>query len=194
MLLKQKEIYNELTEEKKDEIEKLDKTVNRKELLYKYTSNISDVDFSEYGAIDLISKIKSGNVSLRKAVNDQYELKSKLGEIKKGNPKRKSKTTLNGIKNADQLYDSKEAATNFFIEYTERVSEAKSRAKQEGTRLKILTFKQMIQRLPIALAQIKAGNNSQSLLNEIRQIVYSLYQSKEITKKVYDNIIKSIKV
>ena len=194
MLLKQKEIYNELTEEKKDEIEKLDKTVNRKELLYKYTSNISDVDFSEYGVIDLISKIKSRNVSLRKAVNDQYELKSKLGEIKKGNPKRNSKTTLNGIKNANQLYDSKEAATNFFIEYTERVSEAKSRAKQEGTRLKILTFKQMIQRLPIALAQIKAGNNSQSLLNEIRQIVYSLYQSKEITKKVYDNIIKSIKV
>ena len=52
--------------------------------------------------------------------------------------------------------------------------------------------KQMLQRLPIALAQIKTGNNSQSLLNEIRQIVYSLYQSKEITKKVYNNIIKSI--
>ena len=52
----------------------------------------------------------------------------------------------------------------------------------------------MLQRLPIALAQIKAGNNSQSLLNEIRQIVYSLYKSKEIFKKVYNNIIKSIKV
>ena len=52
----------------------------------------------------------------------------------------------------------------------------------------------MLQRLPIALAQIKAGNNSQSLLNEIRQTVYSLYQSKEITKKVYNSIIKSIKV
>ena len=60
--------------------------------------------------------------------------------------------------------------------------------------LKILTLKQMIQRLLIALAQIKAGNNYESLLNEIRQIVYSLYQSKEITKKVYNNIIKSIKV
>ena len=46
----------------------------------------------------------------------------------------------------------------------------------------------MIQRLSIALAQVKAGNNSQSLLNEIRQIVYSLYQSNEITKKVYNNI------
>ena len=67
-------------------------------------------------------------------------------------------------------------------------------SKQEGTGLKILTHKQMLQRLPIALAQIKAGNNSQSLLNEIRQIVYSLYQSKEITKKVYNNILELIKV
>ena len=56
-------------------------------------------------------------------------------------------------------------------------------SKQEGFGLKILTLKQMLQRLPISLAQIKAGNNSKSLLNEIRQIVYSLYQSKEITKK-----------
>ena len=46
----------------------------------------------------------------------------------------------------------------------------------------------MLQRLPIALPQIKADNNSENLLNEIRQIVYSLYQSKEITKKVYNNI------
>ena len=46
----------------------------------------------------------------------------------------------------------------------------------KGTGLKILTPKQMLQRLPIALAQVKAGNNSQNLLNEIRQIVYSLYQ------------------
>ena len=58
--------------------------------------------------------------------------------------------------------------------------------------IKILTPKQMFQRLPIALAQVKAGINSKSLLNEIRQIVYSLYQSKQITKKVYNNIIKSI--
>ena len=50
----------------------------------------------------------------------------------------------------------------------------------------------MLQRLPIALAQVKIGNNSDSLLNEIREIVYSLYQSKQINKKVYDNIIKSI--
>ena len=56
--------------------------------------------------------------------------------------------------------------------------------KNNKSKLKILTPKQMLQRLPIALAQVKAGNNSESLLNEIRKIVYSLYHSKEITKKV----------
>ena len=65
---------------------------------------------------------------------------------------------------------------------------------KHGKGLNILTLKQMFQRLPIALAQVKTGNNSESLLNEIGQIVYSLYQPKEITKKVYNNIIKSIKV
>ena len=50
----------------------------------------------------------------------------------------------------------------------------------------------MLQRLPIDLAQVKAGNNSKDLLNEISQIIYSLYQSKEITKKVYNNLIESL--
>ena len=50
----------------------------------------------------------------------------------------------------------------------------------------------MLQRLPIALAQVKASNNSESLLNEIRKIVCSLYQLKQVTKKEYNNIIKSI--
>ena len=67
-------------------------------------------------------------------------------------------------------------------------SEAIHKLKQNettGTGLKILTLKQMLQRLRIALAQVKAGNNSGSFLNEIRQILYSLYQSKEITIKKY---------
>ena len=70
----------------------------------------------------------------------------------------------------------------FFDEYTLRASEARRQAKK-GTGLKLLTPKQMLQILLIALAQIKAGNNSESLLNEIRQIVYSLYQSKKFPKK-----------
>ena len=73
--------------------------------------------------------------------------------------------------------------------------EEKCKAKQnetKGSGLKILTLKQMLQRLPIAFAQVKAGNNSENLLNEIRQIVYSLYQSKEITNKIYNTIYKSL--
>ena len=74
-------------------------------------------------------------------------------------------------------------------------SESIYKSKQNETKrtgIKVLTPKQMLQRLPIALAQGKSGNNSKSLLNEIRKIVYSLYQSEQITKKVYNNIIKSI--
>ena len=75
------------------------------------------------------------------------------------------------------------------------LSDANCDSKQnetKGTGLKTLTPKQMLQRLPTALAQVKAGNNSESLLNEIRQIVYYLYESKQIRKKAYNNIIKSI--
>ena len=63
--------------------------------------------------------------------------------------------------------------------------------KQKGKGLKI--FQQMLQRLPIDLAQAKAVNTSENLLDEIRQIIYSLYREKEITKKVYNNAINSIK-
>ena len=61
-----------------------------------------------------------------------------------------------------------------------------------GSGLKILTNKQMLNRFPILLAQIQAGNNSKSLKNEIRQILYSLYRSKVLTKTVYSNLIKAI--
>ena len=77
------------------------------------------------------------------------------------------------------------------------VLDAAYKSKQNetmGKGLKILTPKQMLQRLPIALAQVKAGNNSESLLIEIRQFAYSLYQAKQITKKVYNNTIKPINI
>ena len=63
---------------------------------------------------------------------------------------------------------------------------------QEGKGLKILTPNQMLSRLPITLAQLKAGNNSEKLKNEIRQLLYSLYRSKNVTKQVYNNLIKYI--
>ena len=73
------------------------------------------------------------------------------------------------------------------------ISEAKHKAKY-GKGLKILSHKQMLQRLPIALAQVKAGNTSENVLNEIRQIIYCLYRAKEINKKVYSTTMNSIKL
>ena len=99
------------------------------------------------------------------------------------------------ITNLENFYKSREEIFNSFRDNIKMVLDSNYKAKQDetkGTGLKILTPKQMLQRLPIALAQVKAGNNSENLLNEIRQIVYSLYQSKEFTKKVYNNIIKPV--
>ena len=93
------------------------------------------------------------------------------------------------------LYKARNKAIKFYDDCSLMMSEAKSKAKQNETKvtgLRILTPKQMLQRLSIALAQVKAGNNLEKFLNEIRQIIYSLHQSKEITKKLYNNLIKSL--
>ena len=90
------------------------------------------------------------------------------------------------IDNLNKFYNSREEGIDFFRDYIKILSDANYDSKQnetKGTGLKILTPKQMFQRLPRALVQVKAGSNSESLLNEIRQIVHSLYQSKQITKK-----------
>ena len=67
-----------------------------------------------------------------------------------------------------------------------------NKQKQSGESIKILTPNQMLSRLPISLAQLKAGNNSEKLKNEIRQLLYSLYHSKNMTKQVHNNLIKYI--
>ena len=105
----------------------------------------------------------------------------------KARPKNKDdKNKRNAFNTAKNLYEGRDLVINAFK------SELFPLKSTTGTGLKILTPKQILQRLPIALAQVKAGNNSENLLNEIRQIVCSLYQSKEITRKVYNNTIKSM--
>ena len=69
---------------------------------------------------------------------------------------------------------------------------AAQRRNQQGQGLKILTSKQMLSRLPIFLAQLKAGNNSEKLKNEIRQLLYSLYRSKKLPKQIYKSLIDII--
>ena len=64
--------------------------------------------------------------------------------------------------------------------------------QQKGQGIKILTPNQMLNRLPIALAQLQARNNSNKLKSEIRQLFYSLYRSKNMTRQVYNNLINYI--
>ena len=137
--------------------------------------------------------ICNGEITLEDVEKEKTELKRDLGRINQGDSKHKSieqKKVINNIKN---FYNSREKFVQLFNDYAKNMSKNIYKSKQ-GTGVKILTPNQMLKRLPIALAQIKTGNNSEILLNEIRQIVYSLYRSKQITKKVYNNIIKSIKV
>ena len=142
--------------------------------------------------LTFLDEIKKGKMSLEEAKKNQKKYLEYLNTIRKGNKNPEQRKTLANI---NIHFNARDNAIKFIEDSGSMILEAKKLAKeQEGTGLKILTPNQMLKRLPIALAQIKAGNNSESLLNEIRQIVYSLYRSREITKKVYNNIINSIKV
>ena len=77
------------------------------------------------------------------------------------------------------------------VEIVERILKFNEQI-QQGQGIKILTPNQMLSRLPISVAQLQAGNNSEKLKNEIRQLLYSLYRSKNMTKQVYNNLIKSL--
>ena len=142
--------------------------------------------------ISLLNDIEKGKISLEEAKEKQKDYYNYLNTIRRGNKSANQKRTLGNI---NIHYNARNSSIKFIDDYGSIILESKELAKeQEGTGLKILTPNQMLKRLPIALAQIKAVNNSESLLNEVRQIAYSLYRSKEITKKVYNNIIESIKV
>ena len=100
--------------------------------------------------------------------------------------KKKASVSPNQKKNLRYARDLKDIVDLYNIK-----SDSDTSKKGEG--LKILNNKQMFNGLPILLAQIEAGNNSIKLKNEARQILYSLYRSKVLTKTVYNNLIKSIR-
>ena len=112
-------------------------------------------------------------------------------------------------KNDDQVYSIKEVLNKlkeaiknvtenntFIIEENEKIINIVENIlyfNQSGEGLKILTPNQMLSRLPISLAQLKAGNNSEKLKNEIRQLLYSLYRSKKLTKQLYKSWLTLLK-
>ena len=176
------EIINEIKR-----IEEIEKKVDRNKMVYKGTNKI--YDFRNFKTIQAFGNEIRNNVI---GLSYVYDF------TKKTKPRNLAQVKLRAdvVDSVTSLVEGREMVINAFKSRIFQVSKEsqEDEESQEGKGLKILTPNQMLKRLPIALAQVKAANNSESLLNEIRQIVYSLYQSKEITKKVYNNIINSIKV
>ena len=194
LLSKERKIFKDIYEKRPDKLEELNNKIDYDNL--KYVESRGDEykfnkikDPNDIKNIDDINDIKKGKILLEEAKEKQKDYYNYLNAIRRGNKGDNQRRTLTNI---NIHYNTRNSAIKFIGDYISIILEAKKLAKeQEGRGLKILIPNQMLKRLPIALAQIKAGNNSESLLNEIRQIVYSLYRSKEHKNK---NIIKSIKV
>ena len=165
-------------------MKELHDSIDYKNLNFEYVGTNKDVNFYGYkDSKELFNAIKDNQINFDDVVKRQNKFLDKLSNIKIG---KKSSKQIETISNLEKCYLSREETFNFFIDYGKMVLDAAYKSKQndtEGKGIKTVTPKQMLQRLPIALAPVKAGNNSESLLNEIRQIVYSLYQSKQITQK-----------
>ena len=175
------EIINEIKK-----IEEIEKKVDRNKMVYKGTNKT--YDFRNFKTIHAFgNEIRNNVISLDTANMEQVNLLSYINDFIKTKPRDPEKRKLRAdvLNSVTGLVNGREMVLTAFKSGIFQVS----KESQEGKGLKILPPNQMLKRLPIALAQVKAGNNLESLLNEIRQIVYSLYRSKEISKKVYNNII-----
>ena len=153
----------------------MDNKIDYDNLKYVVESSGDEYRFNkiEY-PIAFLNDIKKGKISLEEAKEQQKKYYNYLNMIRRGNKNASQKRT---VANINILFNARDNAIKFIEDYSSMILEAKRLAKeQEGTGLKILTPNQMLKRLPIALVQIKAGNSSESLLNEIRQIAYSLYR------------------
>ena len=185
------EIINEI-----EKIEEIEKKVDRNKMVYKGTNKT--YDFRNFKTIRTFgNEIRNNVISLDTANIEQTNLLSYIYDFtKKTKPRNLAQKKLRAdvIDSVTSLVQGKEMVLTTFKSGIFQVSKESQEGEGANEMLKILTPNQMLKRLPIALAQAKAGNNSESLLNEIRQIVYSLYRSNKITEKVYNNIINSIKV
>ena len=124
------------------------------------------MSFYEYrDSKQLFNAIKNSQIRFREAMNKQNEFLNKLNEVKRGKRTTEQKEVVN---NLNKFHNCREEVINLFRGFTEMLSDANYEARQnktEGKRFKILAPKQMLQILPIALAQVKASNNSESSLN-----------------------------
>ena len=182
------EIINEIKR-----IEEIEKKIDRNRMVYKGTNET--YDFRNFKTIRAFgNEIRNNIISLDTAILEQANLLSYINDfIRKTKPQNpeKRKLRFDVLDSVSSLVNGREIVLKAFqsgifhkLEESQKGEGANEMSRVNASEgLKILTPNQMLKRLPIALAQVKAGNNSESLLNEIRQIVYSLYRSKELLKK-----------
>ena len=176
LISKEREIFKDIYNKSLDKIKELSEKIDDNNLVFTTVSTGRKTDFSKkYDPLAFLNKIKKGKITIEDAKESQKDFINYLKMIRKGNKNQEQEKTM---KNLNMLFNGRNDIINFIEVYKSMVLETKRKAaeklkKQEG--LKISTLKQMLQRLPITLAQVKAGNNPKNLLNEIRQIVYSLY-------------------
>ena len=190
-------LNNDEAKKELDKIKEIEKNIDREKLIYK--TNEYTYSFKNFQTIKTFGRdIYEGKITIEEADKYQTGLLVEIMNFRKNTKPRsqeKKREKEIVLQNLHNFFEGREKILDGF---ESKIFSIKSKGSgilnPDHSKLKILTPKQMLQRLPIALAQVKAGNNSESLLNEIRQIVYSLYQSKQITKKVYNNIIKSIQL
>ena len=142
-----------------------------------HDNNVKTVEFSNKNdPLTFLTKIRDGKMTIERAKELQEDLNNNIKKIQKGIKTQEQNKTL---ANLNMLFIGSNEAISFIDGYGSIILKAKKMTAEEETEqgrtgLKILTPKQMLQRLPIPLAQVKAGNNSERLLNEISQIVHSL--------------------
>ena len=190
-------LNNDEAKKKIDKIKKIEKNVDREKLIYE--ANEYTYSFKIFQTIKTFGRdIHEGKILIEEANEYQTDLLAEIMNFRKNTkPWRQEKKQEKEIV-IENLYNFFVARENILDAFESKIFSTKSKGADilnpNRSKLKLLTHKQMLQRLLIALAQVKAGNNSESLSNKIRQIFYSLYQSREITKKVYNNIIISINI
>ena len=164
-------LINDESKKELDKIKKIEDTINREKLVYKTSGNT--YDFRKFKTIRNFGKdIYDGKITLGEADKDQSDLLNKINSFSdKTRPKNYKKKQEEEI-TIDSLYNFFEAREMVLAGFKSKIFSIKSKGSNllntDHSKLKILIPKQMLQRLPIALAQVKAGNNSESLLNEIR--------------------------
>ena len=190
-------LINDEAKKEFDKIKEKEKNVDREKLIYK--TDEYTYSFKNFQTIKTFGRdIYEGKITLEKANEYQTDLLAEIINFKKKQNQEVKKNKQEKEIVLQNLYNFFEGRERVLDAFGSKIFSTKSKGagvfNPDHSKLKILPPIQMLQRLPIALAQVKASNNSESLLNQIRQIVCSLYQSKQITKKVYNNIFKSINV